>query len=404
MTARGTGRVALFLSARSLLRGNWGILTTTISMMVLIYLNLLFLPSLIQGASNHVVERLVDTVTSNVVVSPASDTTSIANAQAYTSEIAAQPGVAAVTAVKLVGNRIFSNSAGGSWSVYAADPTTYNRVFTTHHSLIEGSWLAPSDTGGIVLGAGIAGAGKRQLPNYASSLQTVHVGDSVTVMLANGQPHQFRVKGIFDDQFQLADAKAYITDAAMAKLLPGAQDSADTVYIKTAGDANPRSVSNEIKPLASHVKIQNSTELEGVIHDQTASFDLINNILKVVSALVAAITIFIVTYIDLVNRRRQIGIERAIGIRGGAIVISYCLKAIAYTVVGIAAGALLFKAAVVPFVAHHPFQFPNGPVTLSPSASELRRDALILIVVAISAAFIPAWRSVRIRILDAIWG
>jgi ABC-type antimicrobial peptide transport system permease subunit len=33
----------------------------------------------------------------------------------------------------------------------------------------------------------------------------------------------------------------------------------------------------------------------------------------------------------------------------------------------------------------------------------MRRDALILIAVAVIAAFIPAWRSVRIRILDAIW-
>ena len=84
--------------------------------------------------------------------------------------------------------------------------------------------------------------------------------------------------------------------------------------------------------------------------------------------------------------------------------ISYCLKAIAYAVIGIGVGALIFQAAVVPFVGHHPFQFPNGPVTLSPSAPEMRRDALILVIVAITAAFIPAWRSVRIRILDAIWG
>jgi ABC-type antimicrobial peptide transport system permease subunit len=67
------------------------------------------------------------------------------------------------------------------------------------------------------------------------------------------------------------------------------------------------------------------------------------HILGLVSALVAAITIFIVTYIDLVNRRKQIGIERAIGVRGGAIVSSYCLKALAYAVVAIALGLLLFK-------------------------------------------------------------
>jgi hypothetical protein len=45
---------------------------------------------------------------------------------------------------------------------------------------------------------------------------------------------------------------------------------------------------------------------------------------------------------------------------------------------------------------------PSGG--LSPSNREMRRAALILILVAVAAALIPAWRSIRIRILDAIWG
>ena len=40
---------------------------------------------------------------------------------------------------------------------------------------------------------------------------------------------------------------------------------------------------------------------------------------------------------------------------------------------------------------------------LSPSGQETRRDAVILIAVALAAALIPAWHSVRIKILDAIW-
>lgn len=41
----------------------------------------------------------------------------------------------------------------------------------------------------------------------------------------------------------------------------------------------------------------------------------------------AAVTIFTITYIDLAGRRRQTGIQRAIGIRSGPIVGSYILKA-----------------------------------------------------------------------------
>ena len=255
-----------------------------------------------------------------------------------------------------------------------------------------------------VLGVDIAGAGKRSLPDYARSLQSVHAGDTVTVVLSNGESHPFTVVGIYDDQFRDADMKAYITTTAADQLLPHQQDTADTVYVKTSPSADSARVAGEIRAFSPNLKVLDFTSLEGTIHDQTAGFNLISNILGLVSALVAAITIFIVTYIDLVNRRKQIGIERAIGIRGGAILASYCLKAVVYAIVGVALGVVLFKGAVVPFVASHPFHFPNGPVTLAPSSHEIRRDALVLVIVAIIGALLPAWRSMRIRILDAIWG
>ena len=66
-----------------------------------------------------------------------------------------------------------------------------------------------------------------------------------------------------------------------------------------------------------------------VIDNQTKSFDLIEQILRVVSLLVAAVTVTIVTYVNLVGKRRTIGIERAIGIRSNAIVWSYVPKAVA---------------------------------------------------------------------------
>jgi hypothetical protein len=48
----------VFLAGRSLARGNYGIAAATTLMMLLIYVSLLFLPSLIQGAVNRVHAQL----------------------------------------------------------------------------------------------------------------------------------------------------------------------------------------------------------------------------------------------------------------------------------------------------------------------------------------------------------
>ncbi len=152
------------------------------------------------------------------------------------------------------------------------------------------------------------------------------------------------------------------------------------------------------------MKFNTSADLGATVQDQVATFNLISDILKIISLAMAAITIFIITYIDLVNKRRQIGIERAIGIRSAPIVLSYVAKACAYALAGIGTGFLLFKYAVTPAVSRHPFHFPNGPVTLATTWGETVSDLIILIIVAILAALIPSLRSVQIKILDAIWG
>jgi putative ABC transport system permease protein len=119
---------------------------------------------------------------------------------------------------------------------------------------------------------------------------------------------------------------------------------------------------------------------------------------------VAAITIFIVTYVDLVNKRRQIGIERAIGITGASIVLSYIFRAIFYAVLGILLAALIFVYVVVPLEAHRPFHFPFGDIFLPVNIGYLIISAAILFVVAAVSAFVPAWQTIRTKIIDAIWG
>jgi hypothetical protein len=116
-----------------------------------------------------------------------------------------------------------------------------------------------------------------------------------------------------------------------------------------------------LSKLRGGMKFQTSADLGAAVQDQTASYQLISDILKFISLVMAAITIFTITYTDLVSKRRQIGIERAIGIRSGPIMLSYVLKARAYALAGVGTGFVLFRFAVTPLVHSHPFRFPNGP-------------------------------------------
>lgn len=396
-------RVGLFLGGRAVLRGNRGIAVLTTLMMLLIYASLLFLPSLIQGAVNRVNAQLVNTLTSDVVITPPGRGTTLDGVDAYLGQIRETAGVEQATSVYRVGSQISYGPGSGSWSVLAIDPSTYAQVFTTPRDLFAGQYLSEQAPDQVFMGIGIAGADQTQVRGYRTSLKSVQVGDQVSITLNNGKPYGFNVLGIYDNQFPLSDSDALLSMTQAQQLLPGIADEATTIYVKTQPGADVSKVVDRLGRLRGGMTLETSADLGATVEDQVATFTLISDILKVVALLMAAITIFMVTYVDLVNRRRQIGVERAIGITSTAVVISYLLKALAYAVTGVVCGLAVFQYVITPIVQQHPFQFPNGPVTLAATWGEMVRDLLILAAVSAAAALIPSIRSTHLRLLDAIW-
>jgi putative ABC transport system permease protein len=397
-------RVSIFLAIRSLWRGNHGITFLTIGMLGLIYINLLFLPSLIEGLVQKVNSQLINTLTSNVILSSKKGDSNISNLDNYLAKIRSNKNVAGATATYRIGTQISSGDSSNVWSVDAVDPSSFEDVFTTPNNLIEGSYLNKNDTNSIILGVEIAGADKTDLQGYAVSLKNIHTGDTVTVNLINGKKQTFKVKGIFDNNFLQSDQKAYITQNEADKLIPSSLNQASSIYVKSKTGTNDTNLGSTLSSLQTNIKYQTSDDLAGSVKDQIKTFDLINQILKIISLVVAAITVFIVTYVDLINKRKQIGIERAIGIQPGAIIGDYILKSLFFAVIGVGMGVLVFLYIAAPLVIKHPFQFPYGMVSLYINPSEMIQNAVILGIVAFLSSLIPAFQSVRIKILDAIWG
>ncbi|TXN31888.1 ABC transporter permease [Lacisediminihabitans profunda] len=397
-------RVAVFLAFKGLIRGNFGVTAMTILLMALIFVDVLFLPALIRGAVRTIDDQVINTVTSDLVITASAGAGTIDNPGALLAEIERTNGVRAATATTRVGTQISHGSESNAWSVDAIDPSSYRRVFTTPGHLIEGSFLRSADTTGIVLGVDVAGADRTHERTYSRSLKTVHAGDVVTVTLAGGVTRPFTVRGIYQNRFPLSDQGAFISDAAAAAILPGAPDRATAIYVKADAGVSSGALKVRLEPLRTGVNLQTPEQLTAAIQDQIDTFDLINNIMRAMSLLVAAITVFIITYVDLVNRRRQIGIERAIGITATAMVGSYVIKTVVNAIVGTLVGLAVFVFALTPFVQSHPFQFPNGPVTLVLDAQEAARNMGVLVAVAVVSVLIPAVRAMRMKILDAIWG
>jgi putative ABC transport system permease protein len=396
-------KVSLFMSFKFIVRGNFGVSLLTICMLILIFIDILFVPSLIGGVVAQLNKQLVNGLSSNISITPKSNTDPITNATSFMNQIQKNNHVKAVTSRIAAGTKITFNDASVITAVSAIDTNTDPKVFETSHHIISGSYLSSKDTDGILLGVQLAGMNRKDLTFYNTSLKTVDVGDSVSVTLVNGVQKNFIVKGIYQDDFVLADNQAFITQHELQTLIPATKDTASTIYVRTKQTGNEAKIVNELSTIRTNVVMDTWESLKGIIKDQIDSFNLVDDILWAVSLFVAAITIFIITYTDLVNKRKQIGIERAIGISLETIVLTYLLKAIYYSIIGISLGILIYLYILVPFTIGHPFMFPDGPVSLIIDPYLISQDAYLLIIVATMSAFIPTALTLHMSILDAIW-
>ncbi|MDP4038566.1 MAG: FtsX-like permease family protein [bacterium] len=399
-----SAKVAIYLAYKSVTRGNYNVLVMSIAIMILVFLNLSFVPSVMEGVVDNLNKKLIDTFSSNITIEPASGKEVIENVSEVTNNISAIDEVKNVThRYKLPAQASFKGEKTVA-EIFAIDVNKDKKVFATPKFMIEGSFLEPDDIDKIVLGVQLSGSDQKNLELYTSSLRSVHVGDKVKVNYGGGLEKEYMVKGIFKTEMILTDKQAYITERELTDINPVLKNQATNLNVEIEKTGDENKVINQIMLKYPEFKYKTWQEIAGLIKNTTDSLGIINNIFKVISLLLAGLTIFIVTYIDLVNKRRQIGVERAIGIQGSSIVGSYIIRAVFYAFVGVYLAYLIFIYIIVPLEARYPFRFPNGPVMLVINQPYLAGNALILIVVAVFSALLPSYRAIKIKILDAIWG
>jgi|LakMenE18May11ns_1017448.scaffolds.fasta_scaffold9938711_3 putative ABC transport system permease protein len=393
--------VANFLARKLVARSNWGLNFMAIFMIVIVYVNINFTSSLLSGFISTVNEKLITSQTGNVVVLP-KNSDGIESPVVLLDDIRKINGVAGATETRSVPAELSKGQEKSLAEISGINPNTYGDVFVTPKNMIEGEFLTKDDRDKIVIGAQIAGADISRLELYSDSLKNVHAGDKVTVNYPGGFKKEYTVKGIFLNEFFESDLKTFITDDEYGLVQPGGK--VESINIKLEKGVPESYVIDQIKKLRSDLQFRTWEERAGFVKGFTDTLKVVNRILGFAAILVAAVTIFIVTYVDLINKRRQIGIERAIGINAPTIILSYELRALFYTIIGSSIGALVFIYAVVPIERAYPFKIPYGKVFLQLNYNNMIIYAGILVAVAIVAALIPAWRTIRISIIDAIWG
>jgi len=402
-------RVAIFLVYKAITRGNKYTLILTILVTTLAFINIIFTSSIMNGAISKAYQQAQENYVSNIVILPAVDEKYVTQVQQIKTKINTLPGVVSCSSryaqsgvIRYDPEKDNQDVREKAWNIKSINPDEEVKVTSLQNYMVAGRYLEENDRNQIIMGKEIAGGYGASF--QISSLKGAPVGDEVTIAYGNGVKRDYKIKGIYNTYFPLADLSVFVTEKEMESVL-GIHNRASEVLIKTDGSVPERVYIDRLRMMGiEKEQINVWMDFIGYISGLTQTFDIIKGIVTTIGLLVAGITIFIVIFIATINRRRQIGILKAIGMKERIIVMSYVFQAAFYASLGIIAGEIIIHAFLIPYFIQNPLPMPIGLVSLVLVRQDMIFGIVSMIVVSMVSGFIPSWMVTRQNIIKAIWG
>jgi putative ABC transport system permease protein len=393
-------KVSFFLACKSIKRGNIGTVVLTVIIMSLIFVNLIFLPSIISGIGETLKQQSIDCSYGNIVIEPKADNLYITNVDSIQKKLNSLPGVVGTSPRYITGATFTYKSKFVSGALYSINPIDELVVTKIHTGLIDGEYLSKSDTDEILLGTDITGEeGKEDEP----TLGGVKVGDKIEVTFSNGVIKDYRLKGIFAISKMNVDGYAFITEKEMESVL-GLDNKASQILVKLSQSGTEEEFRKKFMELGISEDIKTWEEkMAGALESILGTFTIITFISTAVSLIMGVVVIFIIIYINTIHKRKQIGILKAIGIDQRAIIHSYVIQALFYCFSGIIIGSLLLYF-LTSYLTVNPIITPMGYVKPLIEQQLIITSIVSLVIVSLIVGFIPSWKTARENILKAIWG
>ncbi len=403
-------RAAFYIAYKSIIRGKRSTTALIIFILFLSFADMMFISGIMNGLAGMIPKMFIDEVSADISLGPQQIPLVkpfISSQTILRAKIETVPGVIATARrYNLAGSISFDKDKNGQYKSLSAgiagiDPAEFSNTLPAFAGYLRyGQWLSPEDTNQILVSSALAGGYGDTAPD---DLGGVKVGDKVRITYANGLTRDYTVKGIWHDNMDVLTS--FITTREAESVLGGVSDDASQIFVKVDLAKNPLAYySDKIRTLAPQLKLQTYEDAMGSFAKFVSALVLISGIVGTVSVLVAAITIFILIYVNASSKRRQIGILRAIGIKQKIVIWSYVFQALFYMFAGLIIGSIVSFAMLYPLFLRYPIDVDVGKISLTYTAFGLLAAFASFIVAGILAGIVPSRIVAKQDILDAIWG
>jgi lipoprotein-releasing system permease protein len=324
-----------------------------------------------------------------IVQPPLQRLKSIDQWQSLAAQMRALPEVAVVSAAATGSALVVRGDASRAISLIGMDPETYFRIVPMPEKIVRGS--ARVGSGDILVGT-----------ELASDLG-VGVGDKLRVTAARGAATTLTITGVFDLGSKPANARTtYVALRTAQSLLglPGGVSVLDVTVHDIYGAERLAQRISRSTGVQADSWIKTNEQFFTAVSAQTTA----NTAIRFFVALSVAFGIASVLVVSVVQKSREIGILRAMGISRGQVLRVFLLQGGLLGLGGALAGSLLGVSALLLWqrLQRNPDGTPLIPLSLEPAL--FAAAIAVATVTGLVAAFAPALRAARLDPVVAIRG
>ena len=403
-------KVGFFLAIKAIKRSNKMMTIAIIGVMTATFLALIVISGVMSGLIEGSIISFREKALGDLVISPLDNKNVILNSSAIIDVLKNEKDVVGYSprysgggSIEANWKTLKSNDVANKRSVsfYGIDPVLEDNVTKLSENVKE------EDASKYVL------LGKDMVQKYSvasdidpSLLRNVEPGAKVRITVGS-TTNEYTVKGIIVVKNQDIGQKVFFVDSELERLESLLPQDVAMIAVKLKEGVDPKNVKATLvaNGFDQYAKIQTFEEgTPSFVNQMKQLFGVMGTMFGSIGIVVAAITLFIVIFINAITRRKQIGILKGIGINSFAIEFSYVFQAVLYTAIGCLLGTLIVFLFIKPVIDAHPIDFPfsDGIIVVETTTTIIR--VCVLLLIAVLAGYFPARMIVKRNTLDAILG
>ncbi len=263
--------------------------------------------------------------------------------------------------------------------------------------IIYGNFIDSSRPDEIVVGKMLAQSFKGN--PYLKNGERIQVGESVKLYSKNGVVKTYKIAGILDAKTFIPNWLLIMDKKEMETLDDSSKDSEIIINLKNANDLEK--VKKQIKDANLGIKVYTWREVAGYADDIITGVSFITYLINALLIATVFIVISIIIFINILQKKRQIGILKSMGADNNFITGAYILETMGYIFWSCIIGAVIFFI-INYFSNQYPVSMLIGDFHTVFDWKILINSVAVMFIASMLGTLVPTYLASKIKIADVI--